>query len=317
MFQKARSILQFNMSHSTPIAQTWTLPRQKGSVGTVIETPTTPRETANNVKGYSKVDDELGSSVIFVQDSQISRSSLLFNGFFDVDIAKPASDGPDLWQYTGSSVDSDHDFTKSFESVVPLTSDQATSYQAPQVTMMDASSSVRDLKGHSDQIIKDYIDEDSFLGSLHAMSRSEPTEVGSFKTSMHSFESSRHFQPAQTTHHISKSDDLDLSTPSTITKNQLIDSTNTVSTIATKTAVESLTMNNSRVSRVVGLILGSVSGAIFLFAIIFYLHQFCFRRIGWSTKSRGLVTEPKSENAGAAFPDAPEILETSRFSAYS
>ncbi|CAG8319889.1 unnamed protein product [Penicillium salamii] len=84
-----------------------------------------------------------------------------------------------------------------------------------------------------------------------------------------------------------------------------------------KTAVEKLTKSNSRATRVVGLISGSVFGGIFLFAMIFYLHQFYFRRIGKSNKSRGLATEPKSENTAVAIPDAREIPEISRLSAYS
>ncbi|CAG8083758.1 unnamed protein product [Penicillium salamii] len=279
---KVTSILQWIMPGSTPIAQTWTLPRRTSSSGTVTKTPTTARETASDVKGYSKVDDELGSSGIVVQDSQSFYSSLLLNSLFDVDIAKPMSDDPNLLQYTRSSVDSDNDFAKSFGSVVPIPSGQATSYQAPQ----------------------GYIDKDTFLGVLHAVSWSEPTEVGASKTTLHSFESSHQFQPTQATHHTSKSSDLDLSTLSSITQSQLIDSTDTFSTAAMKTAVEKLTKSNSRASRVVGLISGSVSGGIFLFAIIFYLHQFYFRRIGKSIQSRGLVIESRSDNAAVAIPDA-------------
>ncbi|CAG8235608.1 unnamed protein product [Penicillium salamii] len=312
---KVTSILQYIMQSSTPIAQSRILP-QTSSLETVIETPTTAGETATDVKGYSKVDDELRSSGIVPQDSQSSRSSLLSKDLFDVEIAKPMSDDPNLLQYTGSSVDSENDFAKSFESVVPIPSGQATSYQAPQVTMMNTLSSMGGFQNHSDQIIEGYIDKDTFLGGPHAVSWSETTEVGAFKTTLHSFESSDQFQPAQATHHTSKSSDLDLSTPSSITQSQLIDSTDTVSTTAMKTAVEKLTKSNSRTSRVVGLISGSVFGGIFLFAMIFYLHQF-YRRIGKSIKSSGLATEPKSENTAVANPDAPEIPEISRFSAYS
>ncbi|CAG8303171.1 unnamed protein product [Penicillium salamii] len=290
---KVTSILQYIMSGSTPIAQTRTLPRTS-SLRTVKETSPTARELAIDVKGYSKVDDDLGSSGIVPQDSSSSRSSLLLKDLLDVDIRKPASDDLILLHYAGYSVDSDHDLAKSFESVVSIPSGQATSHQAPQ----------------------GYIDKDTFLGGLHAVSWSEPTEVAAFETTLHSFESYQ-IQPAQATHRISKSSHLNLSTPSSITQSQLIDSTDTVSTTAMKTAVEKLAKSNSRASRVVGLISGSVFGGIFLFAMIFYLHQFYFQRIGKSIKSRGLATEPKSENTAVAIPDAREIPEISRFSAYS
>ncbi|CAG8319932.1 unnamed protein product [Penicillium salamii] len=92
---KVINILQWIMLGSTPIAQTWTLPCRTSSSGTVIKTPTTARETS-------------------------SDSLLLMNSLFDVDIAKPMSDDLNLLQYTRSSVDSDNDFAKSFESVVPI-----------------------------------------------------------------------------------------------------------------------------------------------------------------------------------------------------
>jgi hypothetical protein len=319
-----------------PIAQSWTSPLQTRSSETATDTftltwsepRTTTGETTNGITGYFKVDDELGSGGLVIQDSQSNRASLPFNSLAEADITKTANGGPSVSQYTGPSVDSDHDPTGSSESVAYVPTGQATSYSPPRTTSMNASSSIREFQSLSDQTSVGYSSsEDTFSGALDAMSRSKPKKTGSYVTgnlgpSSHLVEYSRHFQPIQTTQNAPESDDLAFSTPNLITKSQVMDSTNTVPTTATKTTVEKLTMDNSRASRAlsshrVGLVLGSISGAALFFAIIFYLHRFCFRRMGRSCRDTGLITQQKADNAAAICPDAPEILEISRFSAYS
>lgn len=333
---RATSFLQLTTLHlSSPTAQSWISPLRAIPPETDIDTPTvtwssthsTTSKKNDGITGYLKVDDELGSSGLIVQEQQSSRT-LPFS-LAEADIVKTANDGPNLSQYAVSSVDSDHDFTGSTESVVYVPSGQATLHQPPEVTSMKSSYSLEDFQSLSGQTSMGSFDKATFPGTLGAVSRSKPMEIGSYvtenlETSSHLIEHSRHYRPTQTTRNALKSDDLDMSTPNPITKSQLMDSTTTVpaTTTATKNPVEELTMDGSRASRAlsshgVGLIVGSISGASLLFAISFYLHRFCFRRIGRSSRGTGSVTQPKADNPATTCPDMQEILEISRFSAYS
>jgi hypothetical protein len=219
---KATSILQWTMLGSNPIAQSWTPPIQTRSSETATdiftltwsEPRTTTGETTNGITGYFKVDDELGSGGLVIQDSQSNRASLPFNSLAEADIAKTANGGPSLSQYTGPSVDSDHDPTGTSGSVVYVPTGQATSYSPPRTTSMNASSSIREFQSLSDQTSVGYSDEDTFSGTLYAMTRSKPKKTGSYVTgnlghSSHFVEYSRHLQPIQIAQNAPDSDDLE------------------------------------------------------------------------------------------------------------
>ncbi|OQD78084.1 hypothetical protein PENANT_c090G02272 [Penicillium antarcticum] len=278
--RKATSIPQRTKLGSNTVVQSWTSPIQAHSTKTAIDTltltwsdpRTTSGETTNVIAGYFKVDDELGSNGLVIQNPQSSRASLAFNVLVKVGIAETNS-GSNLLQYTGTSAESDHVFTRSSESAVHVPSVQATSYQPPQVTPMNPSSSMTDFQRHSDKTSVGYYDEDSFSGTLDDVTRSTPKKTdyyaGNLGPSSHFVEYSRHFQSIQTPQPSTNFGDLDCSTPNLTTESQLVNSTNSVpaTTTATKTTAEELTMNNSRTSRALtshglGLILGSISGAI-------------------------------------------------------
>jgi hypothetical protein len=333
---KATSFLQSTTLYpSSPTAQSWTSPLRSFPPETDIDTPTltypgthtTTSEKENGIIEYLKVDDELGGSGLIVEE-QSSRTLLPFSLVED-EFAKAANGGARLSQYTVSSVDSDHDFTGSSEFVVYVPSDQATLHQPAEVTSMKSSSSTGVFQSLSGQTSVGFSNRGTLPGTLGAVSRSKQKEIGSYVTvnleySSHLFGNSRHHQPTQTTRNPPKFDDLDLSTLNPITKSQPMDSTKTVpaTTTATKNTVEQLGTDGSDASRVlsshgVAVILGSISGASLLFAIIFYLHRFYFRRISTSSRGTGSVTQPKADNPAATCPDMSEILEISRFSADS
>jgi hypothetical protein len=330
---KATSFLQSTTLYpSSPTAQSWTSPLRSLPPETDIDTPTltypgthtTTSEKESGIIEYLKVDDELGGSGLIVEE-QRSRTLLPF-GLVEDEFAKAANGGARLSQYTVSSVDSDHDFTGSSEFVVYVPSDQATLHQPAEVTSMKSTGIFQSLSGQSSV---GFSNRATLPGTLGAVSRSKQKEIGSYVTgnleySSHLFGNSRHHQPTQTTRNLPKFDDLDLSTLNPITKSQPMDSTKTVpaTTTATKNTVGQLGTDGSDASRVlsshgVAVILGSISGASLLFAIIFYLHRFYFRQISTSSRGTGSVTQPKADNPAATCPDMSEILEISRFSADS
>ena len=315
-------------------AQSWTAPLRLLPPETDIDTSsltypgthTTTSEKKNGITEYLRVDDDLGGSGLMVEE-QSSRTLLPFSLVED-EIAKAANGGSSLSQYTVSLVYSDHDITGSSEFVVYVPSGQATLHQPAEVTSMKSSSLTGVFQSLSGQYSVGFFNRATLPETLGAVSRSKQKEIDSYVTgnlesSSHLFGNSRH-QRTQTTRNASKFDDSDLSTLNPITKSQLMDSTKTVpaTTTATKNTVEEFTTDGSRASRVlsshgVALILGSISGASLLFAIIFYLHRFYFRRISRSSRGTGSVTQPKADNPAATYPDMSQNLEISRFSADS
>lgn len=184
---RATSFLQLTTLHlSSPTAQSWISPLRAIPPETDIDTPTvtwssthsTTSKKNDGITGYLKVDDELGSSGLIVQEQQSSRT-LPFS-LAEADIVKTANDGPNLSQYAVSSVDSDHDFTGSTESVVYVPSGQATLHQPPEVTSMKSSYSLEDFQSLSGQTSMGSFDKATFPGTLGAVSRSKPMEIGSY-----------------------------------------------------------------------------------------------------------------------------------------